>query len=485
MKRILDYGGKATCTQLAIKYGESKNFYNSGSSALARRIVNKTNCPIMSRDNDESKWWPVLYVGKAAKKDEEGSYVWKLRDELAEALGRVDLSKVNLYANLEPNFWKISHGNDCISDVEAAAFEKRQVIVVHKDTAAKGKSKVSQGEDFMATMKKGDFFYLCRGNSIRLLGRIDSDEVNENPEKQDGWYERSYTVITESRDTSAYSGNKKWWTPNENSTCIVVPKSETQLFEDYILKPYFDITKEELLKNDTSGLRYWFLNANPKIWSMSSMPIGEVQDYTLYNDNGNKRRIFQNFLDAKAGDMVIGYESTPVKQIVASFVDEQRMCRLYEKFILEYYSKHFPELSVSASQIPWSVDDGIRTMLPVMQSDIHLQKGNTVLIIDAKYYSHTTQTQYDKHTLHSNNMYQIFTYVKNRDYEFGDEDHKVSGMLLYAKMEEEIQPDNVYQMHGNQITVRTLDLNLPFPDIAKQLNTIAETHFDLPERSKG
>lgn len=250
-------------------------------------------------------------------------YIYKLTEikavsnELAEALGRVDLSKVNLYANLEPNFWKISHGNDCISDVEAATFETRQVIVVHKDTAAKGKSKVSQGEDFMATMKKGDFFYLCRGNSIRLLGRIDSDEVNENPEKQDGWYERSYTVITESRDTSAYSGNKKWWTPNENSTCIVVPKSETQLFEDYILKPYFDITKEELLKNDTSGLRYWFLNANPKIWSMSSMPIGEVQDYTLYNDNGNKRRIFQNFLDAKAGDMVIGYESTPVKQIVA------------------------------------------------------------------------------------------------------------------------------------------------------------------------
>lgn len=232
-------------------------------------------------------------------------------------ISRYDLSKVNLYANMKPNFWKISHGNDCISEAEAEAFEKRQVIVVHRDTAAKGKSKVSQGEDFTATMKKGDFFYLCRGNSIRLLGRIDSDEVNENPEKQDGWCERSYTVITKSRDTSAYTGDKKWWTPNDNSTCIVVPISETQLFEDYILKPYFDITKEDLLKNDTSGLHYWFLNANPKIWSMSSMPIGEVQDYTLYNDNGNKRRIFQNFLDAKAGDMVIGYESTPVKQIVA------------------------------------------------------------------------------------------------------------------------------------------------------------------------
>ncbi len=64
-------------------------------------------------------------------------------------------------------------------------------------------------------------------------------------------------------------------------------------------------------------VQYWFLNANPKIWSFSSLAVGEEQDYTLYNDNGNKRRVFQNFLDAKAGDIVIGYESTPVKQIVA------------------------------------------------------------------------------------------------------------------------------------------------------------------------
>lgn len=167
---------------------------------------------------------------------------------------------------------------------------------------------------------------------------------------------------------------------------------------------------------------------------------------------------------------------------LASFVDEQRMCRLYEKFILEYYNRHYPELKVSASQIPWSVDDGVRTMLPMMQSDIHLQKDNTVLIIDAKYYNHTTQVQYNKHTLHSNNMYQIFTYVKNRDYEFGEEEHTVSGMLLYAKTEEEVQPNHVYQMHGNQISVRTLDLNLPFVDIAGQLNQIAESHFNLPER---
>ena len=126
---------------------------------------------------------------------------------------------------------------------------------------------------------------------------------------------------------------------------------------------------------------------------------------------------------------------------LASFVDEQRMCRLYEKFILEYYSRHYPELSVSASQIPWALDDGVGTMLPVMQTDIHLQRGNTVLIIDAKYYNHTTQVHFDKHTLHSNNLYQIFTYVKIEAIKLEKKIIQFTGMLLYAKTEEEIQPE--------------------------------------------
>lgn len=162
------------------------------------------------------------------------------------------------------------------------------------------------------------------------------------------------------------------------------------------------------------------------------------------------------------------------------FLDEQRMCRLYEKFILEYYRKEFRNLiTANASQIPWQLDDEESSMLPVMQSDIMLQRGDRVLIIDAKYYEHSTQVQFDKHTLHSGNLYQIFTYVKNKEYEMRDKDHKVAGMLLYAKTDEEIYPNNVYQMSGNQISVRTLDLNLLFSEIAEQLNTIAKTHFDL------
>lgn len=171
MKRMKDYGGQATCTQLAVKYGETKNFYLTGSTALAKRVVEKTGCPVLTDDkNENSKWWPVLYIGRYATKDEQGSYIWKLRDELSAALDKTDLSGIELYVAAAP------------------------------------------GEE-------------DRG--------------------------------------------------------------------------------------------YWWLNANPKIWSYSDIAVGEVQSYTLYDENGNKRRIFQNFLDAKAGDMIIGYESNPVKQIVA------------------------------------------------------------------------------------------------------------------------------------------------------------------------
>lgn len=165
------------------------------------------------------------------------------------------------------------------------------------------------------------------------------------------------------------------------------------------------------------------------------------------------------------------------------FVDEQRMCRLYEKFILEYYRKEYPDITANASQIPWQLDDGIGAMLPVMQTDIMLTYNEKVLIIDAKYYAHAMQSQYDTHTLHSGNLYQIFTYVKNKEIELSNQPHEVSGMLLYAKTDETILPDNSYKMSGNKISVKTLDLGCDFAEISRQLNAIVEAYFELPERS--
>lgn len=156
------------------------------------------------------------------------------------------------------------------------------------------------------------------------------------------------------------------------------------------------------------------------------------------------------------------------------FFDGQRMCRLYEKFLLEYYRKEHPELTANASQIAWQLDDTENQMLPRMQTDIMLSKNNNILIIDAKYYSHMTQQQYGIHTLHSNNLYQIFTYVKNKEFELRNYEHTVSGMLLYAQTDEDIIPNNTYHMSWKQISVLALDLNQDFSKISRTLDDIAK-----------
>ena len=159
------------------------------------------------------------------------------------------------------------------------------------------------------------------------------------------------------------------------------------------------------------------------------------------------------------------------------YFDEQRMCRLYEKFILGYYRKEFPELNACAAKIKWQIDGEGCAVLPDMRSDIMLsdKSGKNILIIEAKYYSKITSIRYGKHILNSNNIYQIFAYVKNKEYELMKKPHNsVSGMLLYARTDDEVLPDADCNMSGNMISIKTLDLNSDFEKISSQLNLIAE-----------
>ena len=161
---------------------------------------------------------------------------------------------------------------------------------------------------------------------------------------------------------------------------------------------------------------------------------------------------------------------------LAKFLDGLSMNRLYEKFLLEYFRKHFPQLKAQRSQISWALDDGYKNLLPIMKTDVTLSHEDKILIIDAKYYSHTTQKNFNAHTIHSGNLYQIFSYVKNLAF---TSDKKISGMLLYARTDDKIQPDHVYKMSGNKIGVKTLDLNKNFSEISAQLDEIVEKIFPM------
>lgn len=156
---------------------------------------------------------------------------------------------------------------------------------------------------------------------------------------------------------------------------------------------------------------------------------------------------------------------------LSEFLDDQQMHSLYEHFVLRYYQRHYPEFSVSASHIDWDVDNDIVAYLPLMKSDICIEHAGKTLIIDTKYYTKTMQRNAftDSRTIHSGNLYQIFTYVKNKDIR---NTGNVSGVLLYAKTEEEITPDMDYSISGNRILVKTLDLNTDFNAIKNQLDNL-------------
>lgn len=121
MARMQAAGGEASCTQLAEKYGETKNFYNVQSSSLGRRVAKKTGCPLYTDKDGEAQYWPVLYLSRDAGKEEPGAYVWKLRPELAEALADADLSGAPL------------HEEAHVLKEDAAAFAEPAVPVYTRD----------------------------------------------------------------------------------------------------------------------------------------------------------------------------------------------------------------------------------------------------------------------------------------------------------------------------------------------------------------
>ncbi len=166
---------------------------------------------------------------------------------------------------------------------------------------------------------------------------------------------------------------------------------------------------------------------------------------------------------------------------------EDRMARLFEKFVYAYYERHYKKLlSVNSALTEWNLleepEKAARDILPGMKTDITLSRGGKTLIIDTKYYGKITQQKYEKGTLRNAHLYQIYAYVKNMDRNYSGD---VAGLLLYAKTEKELLPDCKFNMGGNKVGAKTLDLNQDFSDIAAQLDDIAYDFFKIRREAAG
>ena len=160
--------------------------------------------------------------------------------------------------------------------------------------------------NFAYDMKPGDIVFAKKGRSL-IIGRgvVTSNYIyDENRNEQPNIRKVDWTNCGE------------WKT---DSFQVMKTLTNITLYTDYIdkLNQLVDGSKEMLPEpKESAEQHYWWLVANPKIWSISGMKVGEEQSYMLYNDEGHPRRIFQHFLNAQEGDVVIGYEATPTKQVV-------------------------------------------------------------------------------------------------------------------------------------------------------------------------
>lgn len=158
---------------------------------------------------------------------------------------------------------------------------------------------------------------------------------------------------------------------------------------------------------------------------------------------------------------------------LSSWISDEAMSSLYERFLREYYAFHHPELSPRASHVAWDYDHASAVgagQLPAMRTDVTLRHGSRVLIIDAKFYSRTLQTRWEKETIHSGHLYQMLAYVNNADV---DHSGTVSGLLLYARTDAKSQPGLDVMIQGNRIGARTLDLDTPWERVRSELDHIA------------
>lgn len=243
--------------------------------------------------------------------------------------------------------------------------------------------------------------------------------------------------------------------------------------------------KEELKRKKELRKILHFFN------EVETIEIHKINWNIQYNRNNQIYRILISVCHLFIKGLLISDLPKNKKNLFLNTANEKYMSTLYEKFILNYYASKFKdEIKSTASQIDWAIEfnnnnyNDIKNnieMLPKMQTDIMLtcmdktkiKNKNKILIIDAKYYSKPLKKQFDKDKIDSNNLYQIFSYVKNKSLE--NTDYEVSGMLLYAKTNKNnIDINESYNMSGNKIIVRSLDLTCSFNDIAKQLNEIKE-----------
>ena len=144
--------------------------------------------------------------------------------------------------------------------------------------------------------------------------------------------------------------------------------------------------------------------------------------------------IFASTIPNEEGD---GYSfSDPLR-------DDAKMALVFQDFVKHFLRVEQSAYKVTPLQLNWDAvasDENLQ-LLPVMRTDIHLEKETQHVIVDTKFYREALQTHYGKSSIHSEHLYQLFSYLKNAE-ALGDEFANARGILLYPAVGEKVSFEN-------------------------------------------
>ncbi len=146
--------------------------------------------------------------------------------------------------------------------------------------------------------------------------------------------------------------------------------------------------------------------------------------------------------------------------------DDQRMGLLFQQFVRTFLERE-TGYKVSAPKIDWlgsEASESGRRHLPSMQTDLVLRSAERTVIVDTKFYKDPLDTRFDGRRVHSDNLYQIFSYVTNWPATTGST--QTEGWLLYAAVD---RFDYRFNLVGQPIRACSIDLGQEWMGIERDL----------------
>ncbi len=149
--------------------------------------------------------------------------------------------------------------------------------------------------------------------------------------------------------------------------------------------------------------------------------------------------------------------------------DEERMSRVFEDFLRNFYFHEQAEFSVAREDMRWRIDTGPGgdpSLVPIMRTDVTLRSDACTIVMDAKFYADPFPRSMGTAKFRSTHLYQLYAYMKHTaDRSTGRV--PVRGALVYASPVG--QSLHQYRLDGHEIAIATIDLSKPWPEVHKAL----------------